>query len=156
MSDLESFYREPSPTRTAYLSGPMKDIPLNNWPLFEKLAAVLREQGWAVISPVDINRAAGIAETDNDFNEEQMVGLVRGDINAILSLRPSRGDAVIVMEDWFKRGAKSRGVFAELALADWLGLEIFLLIEHRGGVYSLHRLIRDRDTNVWLYGPSGV
>lgn len=140
----------------AYLSGPMKDIAENNFPLFIRFAALLKERGWDIISPVDLNIAAGVKSTDTEFTEEQMIKLIADDSAAILSLRPSAGDAVLVMEDWFNRGAKSRGVFAELALADWIGLPVYLVRETGAEnplLVTIHRLFRDRDTNVWLFDP---
>lgn len=63
--------------RCVYLSGPMTNLPQFNVPLFDAIAASLREQGWDVISPAELDseevRAAALASPDGKVGEGGLV-----------------------------------------------------------------------------------
>lgn len=44
--------------RRYYLAGPMRNLPLYNFPQFRRVAALLREQGYEIISPAELDSTA--------------------------------------------------------------------------------------------------
>ena len=59
--------------RTYYLSGPMSGVPQFNFPTFARVAALLRKQGYCVVSPAEMDddevRAAAVASPDGSSTE---------------------------------------------------------------------------------------
>lgn len=57
-----------SKDRPVYLAGPMSGRPMFNFPMFDAVAAMLRAQGWAVVSPAELDspaiREAAMASSD--------------------------------------------------------------------------------------------
>ncbi len=112
---------------TFYIAGPMRGIPQLNFPLFDAIARVAREQGLEVISPAELDRANGIdpvtdpdsvlrvQATDPNLNQT----IARRDCTAILNLQKDRGDGLILLPGW----EKSIGARAEVALALWMELK---------------------------------
>ncbi len=105
-----------------YIAGPMRGIPLYNFPAFDAAKQSLLNLGYIPISPADIDRDNGFDPTilpaDHDWSSVDSIGLdlrevVRRDLTALLSC-----DAVYLLEDWHK----SIGASAEVAVAKWLGL----------------------------------
>ena len=117
------YYPRPKPRPTVYVAGPMRGIPLYNFPAFD----AARDQ-WAqcynVISPADLDRANGFDPGDDHSPEltvDQLAEVMRRDILAILKLRPERGDGIAVLPGW----EASRGARVEVALAVFLGLKVW-------------------------------
>lgn len=102
-----------------YIAGPMRGYPKFNFPAFDKAAEVLREMGYGVISPAELDRDAGF----NEDNERLPVGFLqqamRRDIQALLE-----ADAIMLLPDW----EKSEGVAIELAVARALGLKVLTFL----------------------------
>lgn len=109
-----------------YLGGPMTGHDKLNFPAFDDHKAYLESIGYDVISPADLDRAAGINENDYrlgnmppPLNDEAMRAILHRDIQAILSLRPGK-DAIALMSGW----EKSKGACAEFFFAQWYGLNV--------------------------------
>lgn len=92
--------------KRVYLSGPMTGLPDNNFPAFHAWAARLREQGFDVVSPAEIQEA-GIWEM-----------CLRADIRELCTC-----DAIALMPGW----EPSKGANLELHLAHRLGMEVMHL-----------------------------
>lgn len=90
-----------------YISGPMTGIVDYNYPLFNKTAQVLRDQGYVVINPAEI---IPLEATWNGF--------MRADIKALMD-----ADTVLLLPGW----EKSNGANAELYLAELLNMRIYKL-----------------------------
>jgi hypothetical protein len=99
----------------AYLAGPMRGIPLYNFPAFDAASAKLRADGWEIISPAEMDRARGFHETDSHVEPEFLKQAIFADLEAI-----STCDRIIVLPNW----EKSKGVIVEVALADFLGIPV--------------------------------
>lgn len=60
-------------SRRVYVAGPMSGIPQFNYPAFDDAAGVLREQGYEVSSPAEMDdpniRAAALASKTGNFRE---------------------------------------------------------------------------------------
>jgi hypothetical protein len=88
-----------------YISGPMTGLPEFNYPAFHAAAAELRAVGHEVVSPAEINHAAG-----GDWKM-----YLRRDIAALCGC-----DAVALLPGW----QNSSGAHLEVHVAHRLGLEI--------------------------------
>ena len=96
-----------------YLAGPMRDIPQFNFPAFDRAAKLLREAGYDVVSPAEMDRAAGIDEHTGVV--PCLRGCMRRDLNAILD----ECDTIALLPGW----QRSKGCAVEVALGLFLGLK---------------------------------
>lgn len=114
-----------------YLAGPMTGIPYFNFPAFFAAAERLEAQGHEVFNPAKKDNehfGEGIGSCPNGTHEEAekavgrpvtYKGCLKIDLNWILD----NAEAIALLPGW----EKSKGVKAEKALADALGLEIINL-----------------------------
>jgi nucleoside 2-deoxyribosyltransferase len=96
---------------TVYVAGPMTGIPEYNAPAFRRAAQQLRDEGFRVISPVEMDEEDGIsleAEAATGDGWDWARALAR-DIAVVIR----RVDAVVVLPGW----TKSRGAFLETETA---------------------------------------
>ena len=110
---------------TIYIAGPMRGYADGNFPAFDRQERVLREQGWEVINPANLDRTEGCPPnghenfdpaTDYD-DHEFMREAMRRDCLVICE----RCTAMYMMTRW----EQSRGAKAEWHLAKALGLKIY-------------------------------
>jgi len=95
--------------KKVYLSGPMAGIQDHNFPAFHKWAKALREAGYEIINPAEIN-----ADHDGKTWED----CLRNDVKELCGC-----DAIALMPGW----EKSKGANLELHIAHRLGLEVIHL-----------------------------
>jgi nucleoside 2-deoxyribosyltransferase len=104
---------------TIYIAGPMTGYPEFNFPAFDKAKETLKQNGWEVLSPADIDREMGFDPTGKTGNEALPIGMfeniVRRDVEAIL-----QSDSIYMLSGW----QNSRGARAELGVAEWLGIQV--------------------------------
>lgn len=129
--------------KSIYVSGPMTGLPMFNFPSFDAVAAILREQGHNVFSPADNDRdrweQAGYKDVDKlpCFIEGDVAAyaaainiptesLYRDDFNFIIN----EADELVLLPGW----ARSTAARYELMLAEALQLEITLVVESSGGL----------------------
>lgn len=117
--------------KKVYLAGKMSGKPYFNFPAFFEAAKYLRTNGWEVFSPAecDIERAGEFWKECPNGSWEDLKKLsvpqinyrdcMRIDLNWILD----HADAIALMPCW----EDSKGVKAEKALAECLGLEVIYL-----------------------------
>jgi hypothetical protein len=117
-------YRRKLPTRKKiYIAGPMRGIPKFNFPAFDDAAERLYNQGWDPINPADIDRDQGfdVDALPADFDWSSLPetlslrDIIRRDVDALMG-----ADAVYVLPGY----ERSRGSRAEIALAEWLNLDV--------------------------------
>jgi len=110
-------------SKTVYILGPMRGIPLYNFPAFDAMRdAVNAMPGLLAVSPADIDRASGYDPSaelpDHDWREiptELMLGdIVRRDVEAAMGCA-----AYVCLPGW----EASTGARAEKALLEWTGAE---------------------------------
>ena len=108
-----------------YLSGPMSGVPEQNQPLFADVARHLRNLGHEVMSPPEMDKAAG-ASPD--------AGVVGGDERARqeafrrdFQTLTAWAEAIVMLPDW----ANSIGAKAEYVCAYLVGLQLFEWIDGR-------------------------
>ena len=99
-------------TKRVYLAGPMTGIPQFNFPKFDRIADGLREKGYVVISPAEMDdpetRAMALASPDGAPGSGTSKGETWGDFLARdVKLVADEVDAVAVMDGWSaSRGAR--------------------------------------------------
>ena len=118
-------------SRYVYLAGPMRGHEKFNFPAFDSARDKLLLKGWNVVSPADIDRAAGIGDVDDPKP------FVYRDLFALLLVASHKG-SIAMLPGW----ERSTGACAEFFLARWLGLKIRLA--------ATGDLLRGFDIN---YGP---
>ncbi len=104
--------------RIYYLSGPMSGIPQYNYQLFDRVAALLRRQGYAIVSPAEMDspemRAAALASPDG--KSLAGVGGTCGDFLARdVRLIADQVQGIIMLPGWERsRGARLEAFVALL------------------------------------------
>ena len=110
-----------------YIAGPMRGVPLFNFPAFNAAAAKLRAEGHMVFNPAerDIERHGTDISAGNIEGDESIAAREHG-----FSLREALADdtrficmeaeAIALLPGW----DRSKGARAELALAKALGLMV--------------------------------
>lgn len=88
-----------------YISGPMTGFTDLNFPAFNKAAAEMRERGYEVVNPVDIN-----PDPDTPWTE-----CMRNDIKALLACTH-----IALLPGW----QRSKGARIEAGIAFDLGMEL--------------------------------
>lgn len=115
---------------TAYLAGPMRGIRHFNFPAFDRVRDEWLRNGYEVISPADLDRAIGFDETafpdEYDWIDLRKIGFdirdaVKRDAEALCKC-----DTIIMLPGW----RNSKGATAELAIANWLGLNVIYVNEN--------------------------
>ncbi len=98
---------------TIYLSGPMSNHEAQNHPAFDQNTKFLRDLGWTVISPAEMDRELGINLT-GDLDEEQYLNTLRHDYKALADC-----DSIAFMPGWeTSRGARLESDFANVLKLD--------------------------------------
>jgi hypothetical protein len=102
-----------------YIAGPMTGLPEYNFPAFDKAADILTESGHHVFNPAQNDRDHGFNATGLEGHEAEQLGFsLRRALKQDLSWICDHAEALVLLEGW----ERSRGVRAEMALAEALGL----------------------------------
>lgn len=104
---------------TVYLAGPMSGVIDYNFPLFHARTEVLRDMGFEVINPAELDLEAGFDPTKDKITPEVQKAIVRRDCEALID----RADMLAVLPNY----GNSKGTQAEIALAKWLRIPIWYL-----------------------------
>lgn len=96
--------------RRVYISGPMSNMPEHNFPAFNAEAARLRDLGYDVVNPVDVNPDPG-----TPWHE-----CLRRDLQAMLTC-----DTIALLPGW----QRSEGANLELHVAHRVGIGIVTAAE---------------------------
>lgn len=107
---------KPENKRTCYIAGPMTGYPLFNFPAFAEAAASLRDLGWLVISPAELDLDAGFDPARDTVDKEFLDAAMKRDCDAILSV-----DAMFMLPGW----RASTGATAEMWMARWRHLPVY-------------------------------
>jgi len=89
-----------------YVAGPMRGYPEFNFPHFNEMADMLRENGWDAVNPVDIN-----PDPNTPYSE-----CMKHDIRELLDC-----DAIYMLEGW----GDSQGATLEYTIATTIGLDVY-------------------------------
>lgn len=99
-----------------YIAGPMRGYPRFNVDAFDQAAARWSASGWYVVNPAEMDRRTGV-DHDADPATVNLRACMRRDLLAILD----RCSAIALLPGW----EQSNGVRVELALARFLGLDVY-------------------------------
>lgn len=105
-----------------YLAGPMRGIPLFNYPAFDEAKETLVSRGHDVYSPADIDRDAGedysaTRDPNSTFTPDELREFLERDLRAL-----AQCDGVVLLPGW----KTSKGALLEVAAANFLGLKTYL------------------------------
>lgn len=115
-----------SPNPKAYLGGPMSGLPQFNFPAFDAASAHLREQGWDIVSPAELDepaiREAALASPDGkpitcDPPRSWMDFLARD-----LKIVVDQVEAIVLLPGW----DRSRGAVLESFVGILTGKDFYL------------------------------
>jgi hypothetical protein len=108
-----------------YLAGPMSGYPHFNFPAFDKAAAHLRELGYTIVSPAELDRPevreASMASLDGNADGGHPVGDSWGDfLSRDVKLVADEVSGIIALPGW----QESRGARLEMFVAMLCGHEL--------------------------------
>ena len=120
----------PIAVKAAYLAGPMRSVPEFNYPAFMAGAKLLREEGWVVFNPAEMDiELDGVSEDGSDVEAGTPASARRyadRDTDLIIrKLKSENGDAIVTLDGW----RDSIGARAEVACAEWVYLAHFNVAE---------------------------
>ena len=135
--------------KRVYIAGPMRGRQFLNFPAFDHARNKMRSDGYDVISPADLDRAAGFDATrlpaNSNWHDVESLGF---DVSAAIDRdldELKRCDAIYMLHGW----QDSLGATAEHAIARWRGLEVSY--QEEGILEEAIRITRgDRQAQ---YGP---
>lgn len=155
---VEFLTRNPALKPTTYVCGPMRNIKCLNFPMFNKVTAILRQAGFNVISPAESDRIAKVpwtSPTDPDWADEnfpfstskqELRDTLRRDVESLLSLRVENGDFISLLPGW----RQSTGAFMEMGNSRFLTLPTFeITFTHKGEIVITE--ITDQDWGAKAY-----
>lgn len=105
-----------------YLAGPMTGIPSFNIPMFDRVAAVLRSQGYDIVSPAELDdpeiRAISLASPDGAIATLNTHGQTWGDFLArdVKLLADDGIEGVVVLPGWERSNGARLETFVANAL----------------------------------------
>lgn len=97
-------------TKTIYIAGPMRGLPENNYPRFNKWAEALRIDGWTVRNPVEIGE-----EFCAELGHPGDAKFLADNIDALMErerLVASSCDALLLLSGW-EQSSGARGELRE-------------------------------------------
>lgn len=98
-----------------YVAGPMRGLPLFNFPAFDAAANRLRALGHDVVSPADLDREAGFDPATSVPDDAFLRQALARDLSAITTC-----DAIALLPGWHQ----SEGTKVEMSLAKLLRLAV--------------------------------
>jgi hypothetical protein len=107
-----------SDVESIYLAGPMSGIKDNNALAFKQAAEELRDDGFMVVNPVEMDEEIGSDHDSGSLSEEDYTAFLGRDIIRILD---EDVDALVALPGW----EESRGVALEVHVARELGKKVF-------------------------------
>jgi hypothetical protein len=120
MSIYQDTNRSTPYAATYYIAGPMRGYPGYNFASFDQARNGLVKEEIIVISPADIDRAAGGSETSELRPQHEYV---LRDFHCLMYLaqwNKYSQNAIYALRGW----ENSKGACAEVALAKWLGIQV--------------------------------
>lgn len=115
MSDIDQEVEVLHARRSVYLAGPMRGLPELNFPAFREAAADLRERGYQVVSPAEMDEELDGFDGKGDAEPLPFATYMARDLPVVCGV-----DAVVVLPGW----QQSRGAQLETLVAEGVGLPV--------------------------------
>lgn len=105
-----------------YIAGPMRGYFQYNFQAFMDAELVLIENGHACLNPAqaDLDRGFDPNTPEEDLTPEFLRTAMEWDVKAVL-----QSDGIVLLPGW----EESKGANVEKALAEWIGIPVFLFNE---------------------------
>lgn len=103
--------------KRVYVAGPMSGYENWNYQAFDAASADLRQRGYEVINPVDLDRDVGFDPATSSPEDFDLPAAIRRDIEAILSCQ-----AIVMLPGH----ENSKGATAERHVAQWVGIDVLV------------------------------
>src|SRR5260221_9970170 len=105
-----------------FISGPMRGIPMSNFPVFDAAASLLERARYTVFNPAEHDRRNGVngdeADRGIDIHPTVLAMLMTADLGAVLA-----AEACVFLPGWYRsRGARVEHAGAGGALGPCYGL----------------------------------
>jgi hypothetical protein len=104
-----------SSKKRVYIAGPMTGYPQWNFAAFDAAAADLRQRGYEVVNPVDLDRDVGFDPATSSPEDFDLVSAIRRDVEALVTCQ------LIALLPGHEN---SKGATAERHIAYWAGLDV--------------------------------
>lgn len=107
-----------------YIAGPMRNIPFFNFPAFESAAETLRDLGFHVFSPAELDKIYSPQDVGNPSGHLEATPIhdyIRRDAHVIINELKPPLDCLVMLPGW----EKSTGAKAEHGLALWCRLQVY-------------------------------
>ena len=104
--------------RSIYIAGPMRGIAAYNFPAFDEAAAWMREKGWTVISPAEIDRELGLDPSQPLPNWFTIESAMQRDLHEITH---PETEAIVLLPEW----VESEGSLKEVTTAIACGRQVY-------------------------------
>jgi hypothetical protein len=101
--------------KTLYIAGPMSGLPGYNAAAFDAAAVDLRQRGYRVINPVELDLEVGFDPSTDSPEDFDLPAAIRRDVVALIEC-----DAIVMLPGH----ETSKGATAERHVAIWRGLEV--------------------------------
>jgi hypothetical protein len=112
--DEDEVVQEARRMAKVYIAGPMTGYPEFNYPAFHDAAVRLRDRGFEVVSPAELNPIDAGLEINEQYYAVLYPSFLKRDIAALLEC-----DHIYLLDGW----EKSKGATLERHIATVLGIE---------------------------------
>ena len=104
---------------SVYLSGKMRGEPEFGFPNFDRARDIIvKQKGWTVISPADMDRAIGFSEKSPEGYDFDFAGALRRDFSVLLK---DVNGIVMIRQNW----QRSHGARSELLISQDIDLDLW-------------------------------
>lgn len=103
--------------KRVYVAGPMSGYKNWNFEAFDAAAADLRQRGYEVINPVDLDRDVGFDPATSSPEDFDLPAAIRRDVEALVTCQ-----AIVMLPGH----ENSKGATAERHVAQWVGIDVLV------------------------------
>lgn len=114
-----------------YLAGPMSGRPQLNFPAFHKAAQELRELGYEVVNPAELDEQAGVRSDTQEVTPEMRRAAMLRDLPLLLAC-----DAIAILPG----SDNSGGVFVESVVANYIPMPFLMIKYEEDGAIDLREM----------------